>query len=312
MNIPFDAERDFNYFRKIWETRNPIHFNHTKKTWDKWAKSWDDELNRERFLKERLERRIQSGIDFLQRNGALDPTFDVIDIGCGPFRFAERFAERVRTVTGMDHSEAMCRIGEEIIRTKGLTNLKVLCGDLMSPEVPGKESEKSFDLVTTFITPAVETVEALRKMNRMSRRFCFNSSFVETRNAVRDEIQRELFEEGITPAVHANWYYALWNMLWLSGYQPVTGFYREVDEIPMKIDEGLAERLTVEILLSNEIRDEDVGRVYNYLMKKYPEGRLINRKTNLYGYTLWNVSERIDTGRPDYLMTYSEKREEDK
>ncbi|MDO5695915.1 MAG: class I SAM-dependent methyltransferase [Eubacteriales bacterium] len=286
-------------FTALWEAEDPFQNNGLKRRADKWGFDAKQDAETARRLQERLVKRIASARDFLTVHGALASTFHVLDVGAGPLHFTNDFATTVCSVTGLDHSEFLLEAGLEESKRRGLTNVRTCCADFRTADIP--LAEKGYDLVFSSITPAVGTVSALRKMNQLSRNFCFNSSFLETRNEVRDRIQETVFGTGLDPSMHGERFYALWNMLWLSGYKPVVGYYTERMTEPLRTDAAAAHRMAEEILL-RPVTDVEVERTRVALEELLAAGQTTNVKENTYGYILWQQGNQIRHNPPSNFL----------
>ncbi|MBN1533193.1 MAG: class I SAM-dependent methyltransferase [Spirochaetes bacterium] len=89
----------------------------------------------------------------------------VLDVGSGPGTMAVPLAARGCMVTALDSAPGMCDLlDREASRLGG--NLRVLRGRFEEMEAG------EYDLVLAGFCPAVQTVEALRRMERLSHRHC--------------------------------------------------------------------------------------------------------------------------------------------
>lgn len=78
--------------------------------------------------------------------------FDIVDIGCGPGRFAAAFAKRVHNVVGLDISEKMVEHGMEHIQNEGLTNAVLHTCDFQTMDIEKEGYKGAFDLVFSSMT----------------------------------------------------------------------------------------------------------------------------------------------------------------
>ncbi len=290
LNINEELER----FREIWKLRPSAaqEMHHTKELWDAQADLWAEELRGERFRK-MTERRVQASARFLREKGLLGADCEVIDLGCGPGRFVTEFARTARHVTGADLSTQMLLHGREYAEECGVGEKTswVEC-DFGKADIKKLGWEKRFDLVFTSITPAIDGLDALEKISRMSRGFCFNSAVVESRDTLEEELYRYLMgnppDRGFES--HQHWFYALCNLLFLTGRFPITEYYRAEEEYTPKATAETADRLT-EFLMKKYGKSPtwDREKILRFLRSKEENGT--SRRITVYGFILWDERE---------------------
>jgi predicted O-methyltransferase YrrM len=114
---------------------------------------------------------------WLASRGALRAGYRVLDIGAGPGAFALPMAARVREVTALEPASAMAAILEKKRAARGLRNIR-LVGKGWQQVDPDREGWAGrFDLVFASMSPGIDGPQALARMNRASRRFCFLSGW---------------------------------------------------------------------------------------------------------------------------------------
>jgi SAM-dependent methyltransferase len=263
-------------------------------TWDQRAEDWDAKYRREEERAEH-EVRIRDAAAWLRSRGLLGPEDDVADIGCGPGRFAAEFARTCRSVLGVDISPRMVGYGEAWCRELGLTNTRFAAVDFASADVAALGWEGRFDLVFSSITPAVSTLQGLENMMRMSRGWCFNASFVYTDDPLHLDIMHTLFsrEPRRNKTSHSHWFHELFDLLWYRGYYPETHYYTQRKSVPLVPDRRTAERLTRYLLEEDEVTEEAVRRVQDYLTARAEStGQVTDDSVCRYGWLLWNVKDK--------------------
>jgi ubiquinone/menaquinone biosynthesis C-methylase UbiE len=75
---------------------------------------------------------------------ALLPPLVVADLGAGEGTFSQLLARRVKRVIAIDNSEQMVRVGTELARTHGLSNLEYRRGDLESVPIGDADVDLAF------------------------------------------------------------------------------------------------------------------------------------------------------------------------
>lgn len=290
--IDFDRE-DIRPFADVWNKRPPSPMRQTKADWDSRAERWVEGLRREGNFKKSNEGRILTTVEFLKLHGLLTPEQDVIDIGCGPGRFVAEFAETARHVTGTDLSDGMVGGGRELCEARGLKNTDFISCDFSRADIDAMGWRSRFDLVFASITPAISTLKEVEKMMAMSRGWCFYAGFRSRGNDFEAQVARELFhKEPPMMKKDGKSTYALFNMLWLSGYDPHVHFYYDENEETMPAEREFAVRLAER--LGFTIDDEtEIRRILEYIRPFADEDgviRTVNRAS--YMWLLWNMNQK--------------------
>ncbi|MEG2174783.1 MAG: class I SAM-dependent methyltransferase, partial [Oscillospiraceae bacterium] len=218
----FNPKRDHAYFQEIWEYKQPNGFQHSVELWDKRADVWAKELAHDGSFRQDVDDRVARVAAYLRGHGLLGPRSSVIDIGCGPGRFVVEFAKTAERAQGLDLSPRMAEIAGEYAQSVGVKNASFFFGDFKKMNVEEQGLKKQFDLVFTSITPAISTVESLRKLMEMSCGHCFNSCCIEWWDELEEKVAQQVFAQQNKPRPYwgRRWFYSLFNFLWLEGYFP--------------------------------------------------------------------------------------------
>lgn len=292
-------ERDYEYFKALWEYKKSPDFKHTPAIWDSRAEDWEKELAQDGPFRRSLLERIGQVSDYLRTKGLLGAGSEVLDIGCGPGWFVTDFAATAGHATGIDLSPRMIEVGKNHAADCGRDNVSFLAGDFAALDIQKLAWEAKFDLVFTSITPAIGTMETLEKAMKISRGYCFNSCFVRWEDELEKRIGREVFgiEDNPSPESHGQSFYALFNLLWLMGYLPETSFHLQEQSEYVDANEDLA-RYYAKCFTSDMMTDEaTTGRVYEYLQTHAePDGTILRAYKRWYGWTLWDVRTRMEQG----------------
>jgi SAM-dependent methyltransferase len=151
---------------------------------DRWgpeaeAADWDRRAEGYARQSQNAENRAWRGqlLGWLGERGALEPGFRVLDIGAGPGSFALPIAARVRQVTALEPSAGMVAILRRRRKERALGNLRVVQAGWGGVELERRRWAGAFDLVIASMSPGIDGPEALERMNRASRRFCYLSGW---------------------------------------------------------------------------------------------------------------------------------------
>lgn len=266
--------------------------------WDSLAGSWERSGG---ALLGGHEERAKAEAEFLRARGLLGPDCDAADIGCGPGRFACEFARTARSVTGFDISPRMAALGAALAAGEGLENVTFRSCDFRELDIASEGLERRFDLVFSSMTPAVRGMDGLERLMRLSRGFCCEVTHVSGENALQSRLMRELFGRERPQPRYGNgqWFYSLFNLLFLLGYCPEAGYYtaESVRKVPAGEDYA---RHCVNLLLPEDERTEENLRLTADWLEKNAggDGMLTEESTDCYGRVLWDV--RVRGTRPEY------------
>jgi SAM-dependent methyltransferase len=230
--------------------------------------------------------RAEAAALYLRNRGLLGANDSVIDVGCGPGLFVAEFAETAGHATGFDYSSRFIGYAEKYAAGRGVANVSFRVCDFTAIDIDAEGLAGAFDLVFTSITPAASAKGCMDKLIRMSRGWCYNASFVHAEDDLAERVSRDVFGERFTPRWNGSGFYALVNLLWLSGYYPETTYYDETR------DEDAAPEMALASELASRCGHEsggDAGLVLRYLEKA---GEIRRHSLFRYGAILWNVTQR--------------------
>ena len=294
-----DAVNQFEFFKILWEKKKEGRSTN-QESWDGRAADWEKELDKSPDFFDGLNARVEKTAEYLREHGALAAGGRVADIGCGPGRFAAEFAKTASHVTALDISAKMLEMADSHIKACGCSNVSLLQTDFTSVELEKMGWEAQYDLVFASLTPAVGTVADLEKLMRMSRGYCFNSSFVRWDDELEQRIGRDVFgwEHPAPRKGNDDWFYAFFNLLWLMDYYPECSYYCRSSKLRIQADEDQA-RYYAKCFTSNMMADEaSISRVHRYLKDQAaPDGSITFRYERWYGWVLWDVRRRRRKGR---------------
>ena len=287
--------KDLAYFIRLMESRPSDAPDHSAKKWDKRAELWEKEYMNNR----KGDQRILSALNFLEQRGLLTEETDMADIGCGPGRFAAAFAPKVKSVVGLDISEKMVYYGTEYIKSKGINNAKLCVCDFQTLDIDKAGFKNAFDIVFSSMTPAIHGLNGLMKSMEMSRAWCLHITHLSGKNSLQDRISEEVFGKKAAVKWTGLWFYALFNTLYLMGYNPEISYETQCKEISLIPDGNYAEFITEQLSYDGEPTAENREKVLKWLKANADENGFIKEVTeSRYGRILWNINDK--TERPDY------------
>lgn len=294
-DLTFPNARDLAYFINLQESRPTEESEYAVKKWDKRADMWE----KERINNRKGEERIISAVNYLEQRGILTPDSTMVDIGCGPGRFAAAFAPKVKNVLGLDISEKMIAYGKEHIKVTGITNVSLRACDFKALDIDKEGYRDAFDIVFSSMTPAIHSIDGLMKSMEMSRGWCCNITHLSGYNYLRTRIAEEVFGKKPSSGWTGLWFYSLFNVLFLMGYNPETSYYTLNKEIFTEPDREYAEFIAEHMLSAEENTSGNISKIHNWLKDHANADGMIKEVTSsCYGRILWNINDK--TKRPDY------------
>ncbi len=289
---------DLAYFISLQEKQPEDVLEFSSEKWDQRAEFW----KKERMQKKKGDERVISAISYLEERGLLQKQFDVVDIGCGPGRFATAFAHRVHQVVGLDFSEKMVAHGMEYLKQEHVTNATLRTCDFDTLDIDKEGYRGAFDVVFSSMTPALRGIENIKKSIEMSRGWCCHITHLSGRNYLREQILQEVFGKQPVCQWTGQWFYALFNILFLSGYNPETSYETRHQEIWVQPDEKYVDFLMEHMLPQKEITTANAKKIQTWLQAhQNQDGKILDVRDTTYGRLLWDVRNPVK--RPAYAPT---------
>lgn len=281
------AERDIEYFAKLWEDSKPKDgMVHNKDTWDRLAKNWGNDSPKVKLKK---DEKVYLMRDYLIEKGALGEDTEMLDLGCGPGQFGLVFAKTAKFVTLSDVSTVMLDYAKNNAVKEELTNVDFAEADFLKQSVEELGWEKKYDLVFTSMTPAMDNVDSIRKINQVTRKWAFNNSFVYLHDSLKDEVKQNVFGMPTTNVFGDSSPYSIWNILWQMGCCPTMEYYSNEIHYEYDLCRQTAFETVENIIRDRGPNDDEVDEVLKYFEKRFPDGKVIRDTESLFSWILWKV-----------------------
>ena len=236
--------------------------------------------------------RVRETAAYLKQAGVLGPDTDVIDIGCGPGRFVSEFARTARMVVGVDISPRAIEYARLFTKETGQMNTGFLVSDFLSLDLKSAGLKSIYDLAFCSLSPAVSGREGLSRFMGLTRSWCCMNSIVSGRHELHQRIAREVFHKETLESWNGQHFYTTFNILLLSGYQPMTSYYRQAKENERPASREFAEISASIILPEKERTSRNIHKIFQWMeMHADTEGNLQERSLFTYGRLLWNIHQ---------------------
>ena len=204
---------DIQYFNRLWSEGKPAEAS-GKSFWNNRAAEFNKLV-----CQGVPDERIRKIVEFLSHNNLLVNNNSVLDIGCGPGRFAVEFAKQSTDVIGLDISDKMLDHAVKNAKAENLTNVSFKNLNWNEIDLDEYGWRKKFDLVTAINSPGIHDQITLTKMINASKGYCFLSHFVDRSDSVQDIIRTDILQLKEVK-FYNNTVYSILNILWLTGYYP--------------------------------------------------------------------------------------------
>jgi len=274
------------YFRELWRARSMPPVSHSPEIWDERAQEWISDLTPDGSGKESMTRRIEFTANYLKNRGLLNDTDTVVDVGCGPGLFVLEFAKYVKKSVGIDYSRRFLDYGSELAKARKITNAEFRVEDFFALDVAAAGLTEAFDLVFTSITPAASGEGCLEKLIKMSRGYCYNTSFVYSGDSLAERVAQDVFGMRFRTRFNGDGFYALLNLLWFEGYYPETYYFDDPRIEKLEPSRRVAERTASACGREDE---ESITKILRYLEKLGEVERVSDYR---YGSILWDTRVR--------------------
>jgi SAM-dependent methyltransferase len=229
-------------------------------------------------------------IDWLERQGALQNKFRVLDIGAGPGNYATVLSQKVSEVTALEPAASMTTILQHRIKNEGIDNIRIIRKTWEEVGLAEETWHEAFDLVFASMCPGVGAPDMVEKMVAASRNFCYLSGWSGSRwgkwGLSQSELWPQIFGEQLDD-YPSDILYAF-GLLYALGYRPDLRFLQPRVHLEMDTDEaihGLAEHFSRYTEITPSIRDT----IHTYIESYSQSGRFRQTYTTCQGFMLWRV-----------------------
>lgn len=238
---------------EFWDQKSGWFYNRTEKNAADFSKEFVFTLIKERNL--------------------LTAQLTVLDIGCGTGRHLYEFSRFTHNLTGTDISSKILSYAKE--RLKHIPEAKLVHGNWI--ELFSREKE--FDLVFASMTPAIASIESLKRMSFISKKYCMLERFIYRKNSVQEEIEK-MCGKTVFRSHHNNkdYVYGVWNILWNLDYLPEVFFDKRIQ---------LAEHTIEEIMEDSECSGTEKDKIVQFLKTKEKNGKIESTEIIVKTVILW-------------------------
>ncbi len=256
---------NIDYFADLWKQKESNKRSYMKGD----AAAWDRRV--EEFNRDEPDERIEKITGLLLEKKMLTPDSTVLDIGCGPGRFAVTFAQTAERVTGIDISPQMLKSAEENALAKGINNTDFRELDWEKADIKALQWGKKFSLITAIMSPALENKECLDKMIEASSEYCLLCHFVERRDSILDDLKRKILGMQTVDEFGNKMLYCSFNILWAYQLYPEIVYF-EVEKEKVRTLEEANRHYLKRLEVKADLTEEQRTAVLDFLKEKAENG----------------------------------------
>ncbi len=270
---------DVTYFERLWNEKEQIGSSQSKE-----SKLWDGRVKE--FNSQQPDERITLITGMLEDKGMLHKGSSVLDIGCGPGKFALAFAQTAKSVTGLDISQKMLQQAENNCAESGANNVEFVQMDWEKVNLCTLKWRKRFDLVTAIMSPAFCSKASLDKMIEASRGGCLISHFVKRSDSVGDPLRQQIIGINDKEDLGNRGLYCSLNILWLYKLYPEVFYFNTEREVTRSLPEARSHYLS-KLEMSANLSKKKKEDANNLLLQTAEKGIVRERITAKIACIYW-------------------------
>lgn len=255
------------YFDQLWQSKGPGKRSYKEGN----AESWDGRV--EEFSNDRPDERITKILELLEAKKMLHTNKTVLDIGCGPGRFAAEFATRSQKVVGVDISHRMLANAKDYSAAKNITNTEFIEMDWNHADLTDLQWKHHFSLITAIMSPAIFSRESLQKIIEASSEYGFLCHFVEHHDLINDELKKRTLGPGFEDIYGNKALYCCLNYLWLQKLYPEIA-YIETHRESIRTSEEATRHYLAKLEMKINLTETQRREVGEFIRSKEEDGMI--------------------------------------
>ena len=213
---------DVDYYNQRWkQAREEASLYSQERDPALWQAFWNQYAPTYQRISRALRASNRMLVKSWQREGIINSSMEVLDIGCGPGTFTLPLAEIAGKVTGMDNSKGMLEMLAPEAEKNNINNIILENKDWKETEGNGK-----YDLVLAASCPAVNNLESLEKMNELAGKYCL---YICPASRKSQDLRHLLWKEIMGERLQGKSFDISYpfNILYLLGYYPQLSFVQQ-------------------------------------------------------------------------------------
>lgn len=262
---------DVDYFTRLWKEMHDKERSYKKGDKDVWDRRVEE------FNHDEPDERIGEITGLLLDKRMLNKNSTVLDIGCGPGKFAVEFAQTAQKVTGADISPGMLQSAAANVAARKIENVNFKELDWNDADLDDLQWRKKFSLVTAIMSPAIDSREGLDKMLEAGNEYGLLCHFVERYDSIGDELKRKILRRPTVDEYGNIGIYCIFNILWCYKIFPEITYFNTEREKTRTLEQANLNFLN-RLEIKEELTPAQKDDVLKYLQSKAENG-LVKEKT---------------------------------
>jgi len=245
---------------------------------------WDNRA--EQFNSYGTDERREKIVALLLEKNMLHGESTVLDIGCGPGKFAKEFARTAKQVIGIDISAKMLAYARENVAAEGLNNADFRQLDWETADITELQWHKKFSLVTGIMSPAFSSRQNLDKMIAVSNHYCMICHFVERQDPLEQELRKAVLGQDKSDQFGHRELYCSLNILWLYRLYPEIVYFDLEKEVVLPVEQA-SQNYINKFACSVSLTAAQQAEIVKILEKKAENGLLKERTVSKVACICW-------------------------
>lgn len=210
----------------------------------------------------------------------------VLDIGCGPGKFAIEFGLTAKSVVGLDISPKMLQFAADNVAAKGLKNVNFQQMDWKQADLGALNWKKKFSLVTAIMSPALSNRKVLDKMMEASNQYCLISHFMERHDSISDVLKKDILARETDDEFGNRAIYCSFNILWLYKLFPEIVYFNTERETIRPVEEA-TRYYNTRLEMRKTLTTTQKAEILEYLNGKAENGFIKEKTTAIVACIYW-------------------------
>ncbi len=269
------------YFTQLWKEVNSDERSYKKGDKTVWDRRVDE------FNWDGPDERIPLITGLLLEKQMLKPDSTVLDIGCGPGKFAIEWARTANSVTGVDISPKMVQAAIANAAAAGAGNTDFREVDWHTADLTELQWEKKFSLVTAIMSPALESKEGLDKILEASSECGLLCHFVERSDSILDQLKRMLDRQAVNEFGNIG-LYCSFNILWHYKMFPEIAYFDTERERIRTLAEAHRHYLN-RLAIKEELTPAQQSAILEFLQSQAENGMVKEKTTAKIACVYWRT-----------------------
>lgn len=210
-----------------------------------------------------------------------------MDLGCGAGRFSVALAPRCREVVGTDISNEMIDFANRKKEAAKAGNITFFCEDWAAVDPMERGYAKRFDLIIAHMTPALDSLSALQKMNDCCKGYCAMATHYRRESPLLAQLLDQIGkQEAPRKASHIPEFFTY---LYDIGMQPQVTLYDREDTRTM-IPEEAVEFYCSEVQRTTAVTPEVETMIQDFVRQQTVNGAVTNPVYSKIAAMTWTVN----------------------